>query len=70
MTRDTRCTSHFDGWRGALDVEALDTGLGVWVADIPASADLSTGQAVEATFYWTDDSRWEGRNVRVAVAAA
>ncbi len=59
-----------DGWREALDVEARATGLGVWVADIPGSADLAAGQAVEATFHWTDDDRWEGRNIHVAVAKA
>ncbi len=64
------CRVHysFDGWRTSLDVDARDTGLGVWVADVPGSEDLAAGQAVEATFYWPDVDRWEGRNFRVAIA--
>ena len=60
-----RCS--MDGWRTTLDVEASDTGLGVWVADIPGSDRLPAGAAVDATFYWPDADLWEGRNVRVEV---
>ena len=63
------CRVHcsFDGWRTTQDIDALDSGLGVWVADVQGSASLAAGAAVEATFYWLDADRWEGRNVRVAV---
>jgi glucoamylase len=58
-----------DGWRTTLDLEARDTGLGVWVADVPGSEALAAGDAVDATFYWPDADRWEGRDVRISVVA-
>ena len=58
-----------DGWRTVLDLEARDTELGVWVADVPGSDRLAAGDAVDATFFWPDADRWEGRNVRVTVVA-
>ena len=62
-----RCSG--DGWRTTMDLPAKDTGLGVWIADVPGSQSLAAGDAVDATFYWADADRWEGRNVRVAVVA-
>jgi glucoamylase len=66
------CRVHYslDGWRTTLDLEARDTELGVWVADIPGSDGLEPGRAVDATFYWPDAGHWEGRNVRVRVVGA
>jgi glucoamylase len=66
------CRVHcsLDGWRTVVDVDARDTGLGVWVADVPGSGDLAPGSAIEATFYWPEANRWEGRNVRVRVVSA
>jgi glucoamylase len=62
-----RCS--LDGWKTSLDVDATDTELGVWVADIPGSDRLKPGGAVDATFFWPEAGRWEGRNVRVSVVA-
>ncbi len=62
-----RCS--LDGWHTHVDVDARDTGLGVWLADIAGSERLAAGDAVEATFYWPGADRWEGTNVRVAVVA-
>ncbi len=58
-----------DEWRSTLDLDARDTGLGVWVADVPGSDRLAVGQTVVATFYWPDADRWEGRNIQVGVVA-
>ncbi len=65
------CRVHgtLDGWRTAFDVDARDTGLGVWVADVPGSDRLGAGEGMEVTFYWPGADRWEGRNVRVMVVA-
>jgi glucoamylase len=60
-----RCS--IDGWRTTTDLQARDTGLGVWIADVPGSEALAAGGAVDATFRWSETGRWEGRNVRVAV---
>ncbi|HEX9044425.1 MAG TPA: glycoside hydrolase family 15 protein [Candidatus Limnocylindrales bacterium] len=66
------CLVHcsLDGWHTTLDVGARDTGLGVWIADVPGSANLPAGGAVVATFYWPEVDRWEGRDIRVEVVAA
>ena len=63
------CRVHcsLDGWRTALDVDARETGLGIWVADVPGSDRLAAGEAIDATFYWPDAERWEGRDVRVSI---
>ncbi len=53
-----------------MDIDARDTGLGVWVADVPASDRLAPGAVVDATFWWPDAGRWEGRNVSIAVVGA
>ncbi len=52
------------------DLEARDTGLGVWVADVPESALLTPGQAIDFTFWWPEADRWEGREIRVEVVPA
>jgi glucoamylase len=64
-----RCRVHcsVDGWRSTIDVEARDSGLGVWIADLPGSDELPAGAAVDFTFHWSDADRWEGRDFRVAV---
>ncbi len=63
------CRVHWssDAWATVGDIDARDTGLGVWVADVPGSDQLPPGAAIDATFYWPDADRWEGRDVRVRV---
>ncbi len=55
-----------DGARWA-DLDALDTGLGVWIADVPGSAALVPGQSVRFTIWWPNAERWEGRDFSVEV---
>ncbi len=59
-----------DGRRTWLDLDARDTGVGVWVVDVPGSRDLAAGQAVDFTFWWPEAGHWEGRDERVEVTAA
>ena len=59
-----------DDWRTWADIDARDTGVGVWVVDLSGSDRLPTGAAVEFTPWWPDSGRWEGRNLRVTVADA
>ena len=61
---------HFgiDGWQRAADVTAADSGLGVYLAQLP-SAGLKAGQRIEFTFHWSDNSSWEGRDYEVRVVA-
>ncbi len=58
-----------DGRESWADLDARDTGLGVWVADVPGSDRLVAGQAVDFTFWWLEAGHWEGRDVRVEVIA-
>jgi glucoamylase len=59
-----------DGRQRWADLDARDTGLGVWVADIPGSDRLASGGAVDFTFWWPEAGRWEGRDIRVEVVPA
>jgi glucoamylase len=59
-----------DGWRSWADIDARDTGVGVWVVDVPGSDRLGPGAAIDFTFWWPEAGHWEGRNLRVAVSDA
>jgi glucoamylase len=48
-----------DGWHNSWDVEATDTGLGVYYADLPTSQ-LLPGTCVYFTFHWHEPDHWEG----------
>jgi glucoamylase len=54
----------FDEWKTFTEIEATDTTLGVWVAEIPCNK-LSTG----TDFSWTAHyvSGWEGKNFTLTV---
>jgi hypothetical protein len=54
----------FDEWKTYSDVEAVDTTLGVWVAEIP-SHKLEAG----TEFSWTAHymTGWEGKNYTLKV---
>jgi glucoamylase len=56
-----------DGRQSWTDLDARDTGLGVWVADVPESDRLTTGRSVDFTIWWPDAGRWEGRDMQVEV---
>ncbi len=56
-----------DGWNTFHDSETRDTGLGVFVTDLPTGA-LPTGASVVFTFYWTEAGRWEQLDFVVEVA--
>jgi glucoamylase len=53
-----------DGWSRIHDVEAVDTGLGVWVADVDTAA-LTIRHHIDFTFYWPGAGRWEGVDFQV-----
>ncbi len=56
-----------DGWQTAHNTELQATGLGVYYADLP-TAKLEAGSAVEFTFHWHMEDRWQGENFTVQVA--
>jgi glucoamylase len=56
----------FDGWRTTHDTETVDTGLGLYAADLP-TAHLAGGTSIVFTFYWPQQQRWEGEDSTVEV---
>ncbi len=54
------------GWRDVCDEQTRDTGLGVWVVELPIAA-LNAGDTLQFTFYWQDDACWEGQDYEVSV---
>lgn len=58
-----------DDWATFQDTGTLDTGLGLYVADLP-TAGLPAGKKVIFTFYWPQADRWEGTDFAVQVAQA
>ena len=54
------------GWQDVRDTDSVDTGLGVYVTDLPTT-ELKPGSRVDLTFYWPEVGRWEGVDFRVVV---
>ncbi|HSB06474.1 MAG TPA: glucan 1,4-alpha-glucosidase [Thermodesulfobacteriota bacterium] len=55
-----------DGWSTFQDIEARDTHLGIFVADLPTDR-LPAGTMVHFTFYWLEETRWEKVDYSVIV---
>lgn len=55
-----------DGWQTSQDVSAQDTGLGIYVADLPTHT-MDAGHALVFTFYWPESGRWEGTDFLVNI---
>ena len=55
-----------DGWQTAHDLPFRDTGLGIYVADLPTQS-LDAGHTVVFTFYWPQAERWEGTDFEVTI---
>jgi len=58
-----------DNWSTSHDADARDTGLGIYVLDLP-TASLPAGDKAVFTFYWPQENRWEGKDYSVLVEAA
>jgi len=63
-----QATVHYslDGWSTVRELESVDRGLGVYVADLP-TASLPRGGEVRFTFYWPEAARWEGEDFSVKI---
>ena len=55
-----------DNWRTTTDTLTADTGLGMWVADLPTSS-LPPNSQVAFTFFWLQAQRWEEVDYSVVV---
>jgi glucoamylase len=56
-----------DDWKTSTDTKTRNTGLGIHILDLP-TASLPAGSRVAFTFYWPQESRWEGKDYSVVVA--
>jgi glucoamylase len=56
-----------NGWDGATDTPTEDQGLG-HLAALP-TADLSVGDSLNYTFYWTGRAAWQGENFQVLIVS-
>jgi glucoamylase len=57
-----------DEWRTTHDTQARDTGIGIYVTDLPTET-LPIGGRVVFTFYWPGGDRWEQQDFQVIVTA-
>ncbi len=55
-----------DNWQTYHDVQTQDTGLGVYIADLPTT-ELPSHASLVFTFQWTGNGAWEGVNYTVQV---
>jgi glucoamylase len=58
-----------DGWTTSHDTNTRDTGLGLYILDLP-TASLPAGSQVVFTFLWTQENRWEGKDYSVVVGGS
>ncbi len=55
-----------DQWQNVRDAPAIDSTIGLWYVDLPASA-TAEPRMIVFTFLWTDGQRWEGEDYAVEV---
>ncbi|MCB8987267.1 MAG: glucan 1,4-alpha-glucosidase [Ardenticatenaceae bacterium] len=55
-----------DDWATTHDINTVDTGLGLYIANLPTSGDAA-GQRIQFTFYWPESERWEGQDFTVII---
>lgn len=55
-----------DGWQTVNDLPAKDTGLGIYVADLPTNT-MDAGHTLVFTFFWPDAQHWEGTDFSVNI---
>jgi glucoamylase len=53
-----------NGWQDVSDTETRETGLGVYVADLPTEK-FPAGTVVDFTFYWPQVGQWENADFQV-----
>ncbi|PSJ18905.1 glycosyl hydrolase [Nitrosomonas supralitoralis] len=56
-----------NSWHDAQDIDTRDTGLGVYVAELPVVG-LKPGDTIQFTFYWLDQEKWESTDYEVLIA--
>lgn len=57
-----------NGWREVRDLEALDSTLGFWMAELDTGR-MNKGESIDFTIRWQADG-WEGIDYRIQVVSA
>jgi len=57
-----------NGWREVRDLEALDSSLGFWVAELDTGR-MNKGESIDFTIRWQEDG-WERIDHRIEVVSA
>jgi glucoamylase len=57
-----------DDWHTVQDAKTMDSGLGIYYADLPTTA-LPDGRQVLFTFFWPQADHWENKDFPVRVSA-
>ena len=55
-----------NGWQTSNDLPARNTGLGVYLSDLPTKG-MDPGHTIVFTFYWPEAQRWEGTDFSVII---
>ena len=55
-----------DGWQNIREDETRETGVGIFLVDLPVST-IPEGGVIDFTFYWHGAEKWEGTDFRVTV---
>ncbi len=55
-----------NGWSDVRDVDAVDTGLGLWLTELDTRS-LVAGNCVDFTFFRPDTGQWEGTDFQVVI---
>jgi len=58
-----------DDWHTAHDADTRDTGLGLYIVDLP-TAPISAGSTVRFTLYWPEADKWENTDFSVNIMQA
>jgi glucoamylase len=64
LLRPARVHWSTDDWQTTVDTPTRDSGLGLYVADLP-TARLRSNSIIRFTFYWLESGNWEGRDFEV-----
>ena len=55
-----------DDWKTVQDIAPKDTGLGIYVADLPTQ-NVGNGKEIKFTFYWPETGHWQGQDFSIHV---
>jgi glucoamylase len=57
-----------DDWKTVIDTDSVDTGIGMFVTDLPTQR-FPQGTPIAFTFFWPHEDKWEGQNFCVEIVA-